>query len=365
MTNDTKTNKTFNQNAQKTFTGTKSVEKRHQFNGGKLEQWMKKNIDNYQGPLNIQQFKGGQSNPTYLLKTPLCNYVLRRKPFGNLLPSAHAVDREFKIISALSSTSFPVAKPLGLCLDDNIIGTDFYIMEYKEGHIFWDGTYPEQSPEQRSQLYRSKVKTLSDLHQIDYSKVGLSDFGKKGNYFERQVNRWIKQYLASETEKINEMHLLMEWLPKTIPDQERTSIVHGDYRCDNVMFDNDLSSVTAVLDWELSTLGDPLADFSYFLISWVIPANGRSALGGLDLEKMGIPSLEEITEYYCQLTSREKLPNLDWYFAFNLFRLTCIGQGIVKRSKDGTAASARASEAADLIKPTAEAAWKFAQRAMN
>lgn len=340
-------------------TGTKPVAESHKFDEAALERWMSANVEGYQGPLQVRQFKGGQSNPTYQLVTPSKKYVLRRKPPGKLLPSAHAVDREYRVISALGPTGFPVAKTYGLCTDDSVIGTWFYIMDMVEGRILWDQSLPSYSPEERRAIFRAKTKTLADLHNTDYVKIGLEDFGKPGNYMGRQVDRWTKQYKASETEHIEEIERLIDWLPKTLPPQERTSIVHGDYRLDNMIFHPTEPRVIAVLDWELSTLGEPLADFTYFLMNWV---NGTISQIP-DLKAHGIPTIEETVDYYCELTGRDGLPDLYWYFAYNAFRLAGILQGIVGRVRDGTANHPDAVKQADRVKLLAQASWNFAQKA--
>ena len=250
-------------------TGTKDVVESHKFDEAALDRWMRANVEGYAGPLTVRQFKGGQSNPTYQLITPGRKYVLRRKPPGKLLPSAHAVDREYKVITALGTTGFPVAKTYGLCVDDGVIGTWFYIMDCVEGRIFWDQSLPTCQPAERHAIFMDKIKTLADLHNTDYVKIGLEDFGRPGNYMGRQVDRWTKQYKASETIHIPEIERLIEWLPTSLPVQERTSIVHGDYRRDNMVFHPTEPRVAAVLDWELGTLGNPLADFTYFLMNWI------------------------------------------------------------------------------------------------
>ncbi|GAC1338739.1 MAG: phosphotransferase family protein [Beijerinckiaceae bacterium] len=345
------------------FTGTKPVEERHRFDEVRLDAWMRENVEGYQGPLTISQFKGGQSNPTYRLDTPDRSYVLRRKPFGKLLPSAHAVDREYRVITALSGAAFPVARTYGLCTDDSVIGAAFYIMSMVEGRIFWDGTLPGIEPAERRAIYESEIRTLARLHAYDPNAIGLSDYGKPGNYFARQIDRWTKQYRASETQTIEPMNRLIEWLPKTLPIQDRVSIVHGDYRIDNMIFDANAPRVAAVLDWELSTLGDPLADFTYVLMNWSMPHEGRSSLGGVDVASLGIPTQQEVVALYCKETGRDGIPDLEWYFAYNLFRLCGIVQGIAGRVRDGTAASARAMEQASRAVPLAEAAWQHAVRA--
>lgn len=345
------------------FSGTKPVDPRYMLDEVALNAWMEAHVEGFAGPMEIRQFKGGQSNPTYQIITPKQNYVLRRKPPGKLLPSAHAVDREFRVISALYPTGFPVAKPFGLCLDESVIGTIFYIMDSVEGRILWDGSLPDSTPAERTAIYEAKIATLAALHATDYKAVGLEDFGKAGSYFSRQISRWTKQYQLSQTTKIPEMDRLIEWLPTSVPDGETTSIVHGDFRLDNMILHPTESRVLAVLDWELSTLGDPLGDFTYHLMNWVMPSGQRSGLAGLDLEALGIPSMERYIELYCQGTGRKSIDNIDWYFAYNMFRLAGIIQGIVGRVRDGTAASAHAQDNADRVRPLALAAYGFALKA--
>jgi len=340
-------------------TGTKEVAETHRFDEGALARWMESNVEGYQGPLEVRQFKGGQSNPTYQLVTPTKKYVMRRKPPGKLLPSAHAVDREFKVISALHPTGFPVARPYGLCTDEGVIGTMFYVMDMVEGRILWDQSLPQYEPAERRAIYMAKLKTLADLHNTDVEAVGLSDFGRPGNYMGRQVDRWTKQYRASETVKVEEMERLIEWLPQSLPPQERTSVVHGDYRLDNMVLHATEPRVAAVLDWELATLGEPLADFTYLLMNWV---NGAiSAIP--DLKSHGIPTIEEYVAEYCRLTGRDGLPSLNWYFAYNSFRLAGILQGIVGRVRDGTANSPQALANAERVPLLAKAGWEFARQA--
>lgn len=348
-----------------TFSGTKPVDPRVAFDEGALARWMAQHVEGFTGPLSVSQFKGGQSNPTYRLETPGRAYVLRRKPPGNLLPSAHAVDREFRIISALHPTGFPVARPFGLCMDDEVIGSAFYVMEAVDGRIFWSAELPELDAEARGAVYEAEIATLAALHQTDPVGVGLGDYGKAGNYFARQVERWSRQYRASETQAVPEMDRLIDRLPASTPRQERIAIVHGDYRLDNMIFAPAESRVRAVLDWELSTLGDPLADFTYFLMPWILPdmGGGRGGLLGRDLQALGIPTLEQTVEQYCGLTGRAGLPNLDWYFAYNLFRIAAILQGIAGRVRDGTAVSAQAAEQGARVPLLAAAAWRFAERA--
>ena len=348
---------------QETFSGTKPVDERYRLDEGRLAQWLEANVAGYQGPLEVRQFKGGQSNPTYQLVTPNHNYVLRRKPPGKLLPSAHAVDREFKVISALGTVGFPVARAYALCQDDSVIGSMFYVMDSVEGRILWDISLPDSNPAERRAIYEAKTRTLADLHNVDYAAIGLADYGKPGNYFSRQVDRWSKQYRASETQPIEEMNRLMDYLAASTPADDQTTIVHGDYRLDNMILHPTESRVIAVLDWELSTLGNPMADFTYFLMQWVLPATERTGLLGRDLKALGIPSVEETVELYCSRTGRSGVPALDWYFAYNLFRLAAICQGIVGRVRDGTAASPQAVAMGERVRPLATAAWSFAQKA--
>jgi aminoglycoside phosphotransferase (APT) family kinase protein len=313
--------------------------------------------------LAYEKFAGGQSNPTYKLTSPSGTYVLRRKPFGKLLPSAHAVDREYRVIAGLYPTGFPVARPYGLCTDESVIGTMFYIMGFAGGRNLWDGTLPDYAPTERTGIYHAMGDTLAALHNTDYAAAGLGEFGKPGNYFARQVERWTKQYRMSETEHMPEVERLIEWLPRTVPEQTRTSVVHGDYRIDNMILHATEPRVIAVLDWELSTLGDPLADFSYFLMSWVTQPEGRSGVMGRTGPDTGIPAMEEMVERYCAATGRDGVPDLNWYFSYNLFRLTGIVQGIKKRIVEGTASSAQAEKSAAGVYRLAKASWDFAEKA--
>lgn len=340
-------------------TGTKEVAESHRFDEAALAAWMSANVEGYEGPLEVRQFKGGQSNPTYQLVTPNKKYVMRRKPPGKLLPSAHAVDREYKVISALYPTGFPVARSYGLCTDDAVIGTMFYVMDMVEGRILWDQSLPAYEPAERHAIYMAKLKTLADLHNTDYEAIGLGDYGRPGNYMGRQVDRWTKQYRASETVKIDEIERLIEYLPASVPAQERTSIVHGDYRLDNMVLHATEPKVIAVLDWELSTLGEPLADFTYLLMNWV--NGGIAAIP--DLKAHGIPTLEEYVAEYCRLTGRAALPEVNWFFAYNSFRLAGILQGIVGRVRDGTANSPQAAAMAERVPLLAKAGWDFAKKA--
>ena len=340
-------------------TGTEQVRESHRFDESSLDAWMRANVPDYAGPLSARQFAGGQSNYTYEITTPAKKYVMRRKPVGKLLPSAHAVDREYRVITALYSTGFPVPRTYGLCADESVVGTMFYVMDYMEGRIFWDQTLPNYEPAMRRKLHMAAVKTLADLHNTDYKSIGLEDYGRPGNYMMRQIDRWTKQYKASETQHIASMERLIEWLPKTCPEDDQHSIVHADYRLDNMVMHPTEPRVIAVLDWELATIGNPLADFSNLLMQWV---NG-SLSGFRNQPEYGIPTLDEAVAYYCQLTGRDGLPDLNWYFSYNIFRLAGIIQGIVGRARDGTANSAEASAMEPRVVALADASWVFAQKA--
>ena len=326
-----------------------------------LGRWLEANVEGFRGPLQLEKFAWGQSNPTYRIRAASGEYVLRRKPFGQLLPSAHAVDREYRLITALHPLGFPVPKPFALCSDPGVIGAIFYVMELAEGRAYTDGALPDFDPTTRRGMYEQLIDTLADLHNIDSIAAGLGDFGKPGNYFERQVARWTKQYRDSQTDELPEMERLIAYLPSSLPEQSRTSIVHGDYRIDNVLFDD--GKLTAVLDWELATLGDPVADFSYLAMQWMMPADGAAGLAGLDLTTLGIPTIKDIVERYSARSGVPVADKLDWYFAYNLFRLAGIVQGIKKRVIDGTASSSNAAEMAKKVPTLARAAWGFAEKA--
>ena len=344
-------------------TGTREVADAHKFDVGRLEEYMSSHVESFRGPLVVNQFKGGQSNPTYLLEAESGKYVLRRKPPGKLLRSAHAVDREFRIISALYGADFPVPRPYILCEDDEIIGTVFFIMEFVDGRIFWDLDLPNANPAGRAALYDNVNETIAKLHSYDYESLGLQDFGKPGNYFSRQISRWSGQYRASETEALKSMDALIEWLPDNVPDDESAAIVHGDFRLDNMIVHPTEPRVIAVLDWELSTLGHPLADFTYHLMAWQMPNIGIGSTGllGKDLAALGIPDEESYTVQYCTRTGRgQGIANRYFYSAFNFFRLAAILQGIVGRVRDGTAASAHAEQAGKAVQPLADLGWQFA-----
>ncbi|SME99499.1 Predicted kinase, aminoglycoside phosphotransferase (APT) family [Tistlia consotensis] len=329
----------------------------------RLSRWLEDNLPGFTGIAALEKFPGGQSNPTYRLQTGGGSCVLRRKPFGVLLPSAHAVEREFRLLTALQPTGFPVPRPIALCEDPGVIGAAFYLMELVPGRAFWNGALPEVPVAGRRALYEAMIDTLAALHALDHEALGLADFGRPGNYVERQVGRWTRQYRAAQTDAIPEVERLIGWLPGTIPEQTRSSVIHGDYRLDNLIYAAEAPRVRAVLDWELATIGDPLADFTYLAMHWVMPLDGRSGLLGLDLEAEGLPTLDEAVARYCAASGREALPDLHWYFAYNLFRLVGILQGVKKRFVDGNASSSQAASVFERIAPLAEAAWAEARQA--
>jgi len=327
-----------------------------------LGAWLEANVEGFRGPFTLEKFAWGQSNPTYRITAVSGDYVLRRKPFGQLLPSAHAVDREYRLISALHPLGFPVPRPFALCSDPDLIGAIFYVMELVDGRAYTDGALPGFERAERRSMYEQLVDRLADLHNINPEAAGLGDFGKPGNYFERQVARWTKQYRDSQTDDLAAMEKLIAYLPESLPPQSRVSIVHGDYRIDNVLFDES-GTLTAVLDWELATLGDPLADFSYLAMQWMMPADGGAGLSGVDVAGLGIPSLDQVVQRYSNRSRVPVVGKLDWYFAYNLFRLAGIVQGIKKRVIDGTASNARAEEMARRVPMLADAALRFAKKA--
>jgi aminoglycoside phosphotransferase (APT) family kinase protein len=344
------------------FIGTKPVEERHRIDVAALERFLGFRI------ASLEQFKGGQSNPTYCISAADGRrFVLRRKPPGKLLPSAHAVDREFRVIQALHPTGFPVARPHLLCEDESVIGTAFYVMDFVDGRVLWDQALPGMSKAERAAVWDELNRVIAWLHSIDYRDVGLESFGKPGNYIERQVARWTKQYRASETERIEAMDSLIAWLPKNIPPETATTVVHGDFRLDNAIYHPSEPRILAVLDWELSTLGDPLADFAYHCMSWHIPPGQFRGIAGLDLAALGIPSEAEYVARYCERTGRREIDSAHWdfYMAYNLFRIAAILQGIRKRVVDGTAASAHAQEAGARARPMAELGWKQAEKILR
>ena len=361
------------------FTGTQSVSEKQAFDVAALTQWLEANLAGFAGPLTVEIFKGGQSNPTYKLNTPRQSYVMRAKPgpVAKLLPSAHAIEREFAVMQGLQGTDVPVPRMHCLCEDESVIGRAFYVMEFMQGRILWDQTLPGMNPSERGAIYNEMNRVIAALHCVKFAERGLAGYGKPGNYFDRQISRWGKQYLSSAdgagpmSQPIEEMAQLMVWLPQNVPAMARAehmvSIVHGDYRLDNLMFHPTEPRIIAVLDWELSTLGHPLADFSYHCMAWHIPPGAFRGIGGLDVQSLGIPLEADYIRLYCErtgLTTPQEL-QADWnfYMAYNLFRLAAILQGIAKRVEMGTAASAQAVKSAAGARPLAQMAWNFAQQA--
>ncbi len=355
------------------FTGTKAMAESHAFDVQALQSHLQQHLAGFAGPLQVEQFKGGQSNPTYKLVTPGMAYVMRTKPgpAARLLPSAHAVEREFKVMKALHGTGVPVPRMHHLCEDESVIGRAFYVMEFVQGRVLWEQSLPSMDRAGRGAIYDEMNRVIAALHSVDVVAAGLQDYGKPGNYFERQIGRWSKQYLASITEPITAMDELLAWLPSHLPatarDNSQVSVVHGDYRLDNLVFAPELPQVLAVLDWELSTLGHPLADFSYHCMAWHIPPGVFRGIGGLDLEALGIPSEREYVRRYCQRTGRADpdavMADWNFYLAYNLFRLASITQGIAKRVVDGIASSAQARSTGSATRTLADMAWGFAQKA--
>jgi len=345
--------------------GAGPVRAAHVFDVASLQRYFDTHAPEIAGSIEVQQFKGGQSNPTYQLSAGGKKYVLRRKPPGNLLPSAHAVDREYRIMNALRDTDVPVPRMVCLCEDASVIGTPFYLMECVEGRIIWDADLPSMTPEQRRAHYSELNRVIAALHSIDPIKVGLADFGKPGQFVERQIGRWIKQYRASETETIEAMEKLIEWLPQNVPHDAPTSLTHGDYRFDNVIFHPTEPRILAVIDWELATLGDPLADFVYHCMQYRMPGTVVQRMSDAEKNALGIPTEDEYRQIYCTRTHRTEIPNFDFYMAFNMFRLVGILQGIVKRALDGNASSANAAESGKRARPVAEAGWQQALRVIN
>jgi aminoglycoside phosphotransferase (APT) family kinase protein len=352
---------------QQAFSGTKDAASALRVDAARLERYLAQEISGFAGPLTLKQFKGGQSNPTYLLETPARRYVLRRKPPGKLLPSAHAVDREYRVTGALHAQGFPVAEPLVYCADESVAGTPFYVMGFVDGRVFWEPQMPGSKPVERVAVYDSMNATIALLHALDPARIGLGDFGKGENYVARQIERWSKQYRASETKRVDAMERLIDWLPKNIPAGGPVRLVHGDYRLDNLIVAHDQAKIIAVLDWELSTLGDPLADFSYHLMAWHMPpsesAAGTASLVGHNLQALGIPSMSAYVDAYVARTGLDPRPHLPVYLAYNFFRIAAILQGIIGRVRDGTATSEFAPAKAEMIQPLANKAWDFAQQA--
>ena len=352
---------------QAAYSGTKEVSPALKFDAARLQDYLAAKLPDFACLQGVNQFKGGQSNPTYLLETATRRYVLRRKPPGKLLPSAHAVDREFRVISALAAQGFPVAEPLLYCADEAVAGTAFYVMAFVEGRVFWEPDMPDSDPAERAAIYDAMNATLARLHSFEPAALGLADFGKGENYVARQIERWSKQYRASQTEKIEEMDRLIDWLPQHLPPPGPVRLVHGDYRLDNLILAQDAPKILAVLDWELSTLGDPLADFTYHLMQWHMPhsdaAAGTGSLVGHDLPALGIPPLADYVDAYVGRAGLDPRPHLSIYLAYNFFRLAAILQGIVGRVRDGTATNENAPARAQMVRPLARKAWEFAQEA--
>jgi aminoglycoside phosphotransferase (APT) family kinase protein len=351
---------------QKAFAGTRPVSPAHHIDAERLADYLASHIDGFGGPLQIEQFKGGQSNPTYKLTTPSASYVLRRKPPGKLLASAHAVDREFRVISAISAAGFPVPRPLHLCSDDAVIGSMFYVMDFVPGRVFWNPWAPGLGGSERAALFDSLNETIARLHSFDPTALGLGDFGRPQGYVARQIKRWSEQYRASETRHVPAMERLIEWLPGACPPDQPAAIIHGDFRLDNCIIDLHEPRIIAVLDWELSTLGDPVADFTYHLMQWHMPVSktgaGVGTLKGHENEP-GLPALADYVSDYCRRTGRAGIDNLDVYLAYNFFRIAAILQGIAGRVRDGTAANAHAADMESQVEPLAETGWSFAKRA--
>jgi aminoglycoside phosphotransferase (APT) family kinase protein len=347
------------------FSGTAPVQERHRFDATALEAWLNDHVAGFRGPLEVEQFKGGQSNPTYLLKSPGGRYVMRAKPgpAAKLLPSAHAVEREFRVMAALGRAGLPVPRMHALCEDESVIGRAFYVMEHVAGRVLWEQALPGMTPAERAAIYDEMNRVIAALHSVDYAAVGLEDYGKPGNYFARQIGRWSKQYVASETEKIEAMDRLIAWLPGAVPAGDETAVVHGDFRMDNLVFHPTEPRILAILDWELSTLGHPLADFSYHCMSWHIPPEQFRGIAGLDHAALGIPDEASYVAAYCRRTGRSRIDHWDFYLAYNMFRLASILQGIMKRALEGTAASAEALDSGRRARPLAELGWQYARRA--
>ena len=345
------------------FSGTMEVSEKQRFDVAALEAWMRANVESFEGPMTVEQFRGGQSNPTFRLTAASGRYVMRRKPAGKLLPSAHAVDREYRVMTAIAGSDVPVPRTYGVCIDDAVIGSAFFVMDFVDGRVLWDGALPGMTNAQRADIYWEMNRVIAALHKVAYAERGLEDYGKPGNYFARQIGRWTKQYQASETETIESMNRLIEWLPANIPADDATTIVHGDYRVDNLVFHPTEPRILAVLDWELSTLGHPLADFSYHCMSWHVPPGAFRGLVGHDLAALGIPSEEEYVARYLERVGRASIDphHWDFYIAYNMFRAAGIAQGIMGRVKDGTAASQYALQVGKSARTLADLGWNRVQ----
>jgi aminoglycoside phosphotransferase (APT) family kinase protein len=351
------------------FEGTRAVAAQHEFDVQALETWLLAHVSGFNGPIACEMFAGGQSNPTYKLITPERTYVMRAKPgpAAKLLPSAHAIEREYRVMDALADTDVPVARMIAHCADESVIGRVFYIMEFVSGRVLWDQGLPGMTRTERAAIYDEMNRVIAALHSVDVNAIGLGDYGKPGNYFARQIGRWSKQYLASQTEPIEAMQYMIDWLPAHIPESpnESVAIVHGDFRLDNLIFHPSEPRVLAVLDWELSTLGDPLADFAYNCMSWHVQPSQFRGIAGLDLPALGIPAEADYIRRYCERTGREIHGDWNFYLAYNMFRIAAILQGVARRVVDGTASSAQARDAGASARPLAELAWRYAQKAVQ
>jgi aminoglycoside phosphotransferase (APT) family kinase protein len=341
------------------------VTERHRFDIDRLHDYLQRELEGFAGPLQVAQFQGGQSNPTYLLTTPVRRYVMRSKPgpVAKLLPSAHAIEREFRVMRALRTQGIPVPEVLLLCEDEDVIGRAFFVMEHVDGRVFWDPALPGTSGPERAAVYDEMNRVIAALHGVDVAAAGLADFGRAGNYFERQIGRWTKQYRASETETIEAMNRLIEWLPAHVPPGDETTVVHGDFRLDNLIFHRSEPRVLAVIDWELSTLGHPLADFSYLCMSWHIPPGAFRGIAGLDHGTLGIPAEEQFIGSYCRRSGRHGIAHWNFYLAYNLFRIAAILQGVYRRALDGMASADNALAAGANAKALAEIGWRYAAKA--
>ncbi len=343
--------------------GTIETPERLKFDEIALGQWMSAHVPGFAGPLEVKKFAGGESNPTYQLVTPTRKYVLRRKPPGKLLPSAHAVDREYRVMTALGQADFPVPPTYALCEDESVIGTMFFVMDFIDGRIFWDWVINDVSRQERRALFEAAIDNLVALHLIEPQSVGLEDYGKTTGYFARQIKRWSDQFKAAQTDEIAEMDQLIEWLPGAVPKDENVAIVHGDYKIDNLVFHPQDAKVIATLDWELSTLGHPLADFSYFLMPWGLPKATGFGIADVDFEDLNIPTLDQAISYYCAKTGQDGLPDINFCMAYNMFRMAGIVQGVYKRSLQGNASSTNAQKYGAAVPLLAKVGWSFAQKA--
>jgi aminoglycoside phosphotransferase (APT) family kinase protein len=335
------------------------------FDLARLEAYLRAHIDGLTGVLTVEPLTGGQSNPTFVIKLGgRKRYVLRKKPAGTLLPSAHAVDREYRVMKALGGSDVPVPPMLTLCDDDSVIGTMFFVMDFADGRSFWDPVLPGLEPAERGAIYGEMNRVIGALHSVDYQAAGLGDYGKSGNYFARQIARWSKQYKASETRPIPSMESLIAWLPENIPAGDETTLVHGDFRLDNLIFHPTEPRVIAVLDWELSTLGHPLADFAYHLLAWRLRPDEFRGMAGIDIAALGIPNEQDYVSAYCKRTGRQSIKPRDWdfYLAYNMFRLACIRQGIMRRVIDGNASNPNAANVGNRAHETADTAWRLVEK---